>query len=70
MTATQATDIAIIAALVQLSRPATEREIEAHPGVMAACRRAQLKARKRLRELQRTGRVKWDQAVQRPRFWV
>lgn len=70
MTLTETIDAAIVDALAELGRPATEHEIERHPAVLTAARRAKLRARARVRHLTKTGRVRWDYASQAPRFWI
>jgi DNA-binding MurR/RpiR family transcriptional regulator len=70
MTKTAALDHAIAQTLAATGQPLTEREIEAAAEVLQAARRAKIKARSRIRLLASMGRIQWDQAHQRPRFWV
>jgi len=70
MTKTDELDQAITETLKTAGQQLTEREIEAAAQVLQAARRAKIKARARIRRLAAMGRIQWDQAHQRPRFWV
>ena len=68
MTNLQEIEAAILAALLELG-PSTARQVEMHPGVALACRKAKLKARHRLEMMMHAGRVKSDRAYQGALFW-
>ena len=70
MTKVHALDQAIAQTLAATGQPLTEREIETAAQVLQAARRAKIKVRARIRLLASMGRIQWDQAQQRPRFWV
>jgi DNA-binding IclR family transcriptional regulator len=50
--------------------PATARQIETHPDVVAACRSSKAKARRLIERLQAQGYIQSDQAQQQPKYWV
>jgi hypothetical protein len=50
--------------------PATARQIETHPEVVAACRSSKAKARRLIERLQAQGHIASDQAQQQPKYWV
>ncbi len=50
--------------------PATARQIETHPKVVADCRSSKAKARRLIERLQAQGYIQSDQAAQQPKFWV
>jgi len=70
MTKVHALDQAIAQTLAATGQRLTEREIETAAQVLQAARRAKIKVRARIRLLASMGRIQWDQAHQRPRFWV
>lgn len=62
--------IAIIKTVIESIGPATAREIETHPEVVAACRSSKAKARRLIERLLAQGHIVSDQAAQQPRFSV
>jgi len=50
--------------------PATARQIETHPEVVAACRSSKAKARRLIERLQVQGHIQSTGDAQQPRFWV
>ncbi len=50
--------------------PATARQIETHPEVVAACRSSKAKARRLIERLHAQGHIASDQAAQQPKYWV
>lgn len=50
--------------------PATARQIEAHPEVVAVCRSSKAKARRLIERLHSQGHIVSDQAAQQPKYWV
>lgn len=50
--------------------PATDRSIEQHPEVVAACRSSKTKARRHIDRLVQLGHVKSDGALQMRKVWV
>ena len=59
-----------IRAVIAAIGPATARQIETHPDVVAACRSSKAKARRLIERLNAQGFIASDQAAQQPRFWV
>jgi hypothetical protein len=55
--------------IVQIG-PATARQIETHPDVVAACRSSKAKARRLIERLNAQGYIASDQAQQQPKYWV
>lgn len=62
--------IETIYGIIKAIGPATERQIEQHPDVVAACRSSKLKARRLIHRLQKLGHLRSDGAIQQPRFSV
>ncbi len=50
--------------------PATARQIETHPEVVAVCRSSKAKARRLIERLHSQGHISSDQAPQQPKYWV
>lgn len=50
--------------------PATARQIETHPEVVAACRSSKVKARRLVERLCKMGQVSTCGSAQQPVFWV
>ena len=62
--------IELIRAIITQIGPATARQIETHPEVVAACRSSKAKARRLIERLHSQGHIASDQAPQQPKFWV
>lgn len=62
--------IETIRRVIEQIQPATERQIEQHPDVVAACRSSKLKARRLIHRLQKLGHLRSDGAIQQPKFSV
>lgn len=50
--------------------PATDRVIEQHPEVVAACRSSKTKARRHIDRLVQLGHVQTDGAIQQRKVWI
>lgn len=62
--------IETIYGIIKAIGPATERQIEQHPAVVAACRSSKLKARRLVHRLEKLGHIESDGAQQQPKFRV
>jgi predicted HTH transcriptional regulator len=62
--------IETIRAVIEQTGPATDRQIETHPQVVAACRSSKTKARRHIDRLVTLGAVRSDGAVQGRKLWV
>lgn len=62
--------IAIIKDVIQRIGPATAREIETHPEVVAACRSSKAKARRLIERLNNRGDIYSTGEAQQPKYWV
>lgn len=62
--------IETIYGIIKAIGPATERQIEQHPAVVAACRSSKLKARRLVHRLEKLGHIESDGAQQQPKFSV
>lgn len=62
--------IAMIFKVIEQIQPATDKDIERHPEVVAACRSSKLKARRLVARMLKLGHITSDQAQQMPRYRV
>ena len=62
--------IATIHGVIAKIQPATDRDIERHPEVVAACRSSKLKARRLVARMVKLGHLRSDEAQQTPRYSV
>jgi hypothetical protein len=62
--------IETIRQVIAKAGPATDRQIEQHPEVVAACRSSKTKARRHIDRLVQLGHVQTDGALQQRKVWV